>query len=406
MKLGIGLIGGMGRGPYIGKLFNETGDAEVRVVYDIDPASFDVGRDRFEAAGVKPRCTTNIDDLLTRADLDWIVVGTPDRTHYDVARQVIEAGKNVFIEKPMASTTAQADALCALARRHGVEVVVGCELRYSPSVQAIDRALRQGLIGAPVSAVLVHQEARGYTYFLRNFRKRCWGGVLMQKGIHYVDMVNGWADAAPVRVTATAAQSFFGGNPDAADAYCRDCADSATCRFAFGTVKSPTWRRSGPREKGEHAFDHCVFMPDSDTQDNMHIRVDYGNGLRVSYSAIYFAPVNRKEVWFWGAEGSLHAVLGGAAPFVEFTPFVGAMGEAAPERLPLESAVGGHGGGDARMVRALVDGTREGRPIRPDAVDGRQAVAVAEAAMRSMDSGMPETVQPAEADSPAGAHRK
>ena len=394
MKLGIGLIGGMGRGAYIGKLFNETGAADVRVVYDIDPASFDVGRDRFEAAGVKPRCTTDIDDLLGRADLDWVVVGTPDRTHYDMARQVIEAGRNVFIEKPMASTTAQADALCALARRHRVKVVVGCELRYSPPVQTVAEALCGGRIGTPVSAVFVHQEARGYTYFLRNFRKRCWGGVLMQKGIHYIDMLNGWADATPVRVMATGAQSFFGGNPDAADKYCRDCAESGTCAFGFDTVKSPTWRRSGPREKGEHAFDHCVFMPDSDTQDNMHVQIDYENGLRVSYSAIYFAPVNRKEVWFWGTEGSLHAVLDGSAPFVELTPCVGARREGVPQRLSMEEAVGGHGGGDERMIRALVDATREGRPTRPDAVDGRQAVAVAEAAMQSMDSGMPEAVPP------------
>ncbi|MCK5803960.1 MAG: Gfo/Idh/MocA family oxidoreductase [Lentisphaeria bacterium] len=394
MKLGIGLIGGMGRGAFVGQLFNETGEAEVRVVYDINPSSFDVGRERFETAGVTPVCTTDFNDLLSRDDLDWIVVGTPDRTHYELARQVVEAGKNVFIEKPMTSTTAEADELCILARKHGVQVVVGCELRYSPSVETVHQALQDGRIGTPVSAVFIHQEARGYTYFLRNFRKRCWGGVLMQKGIHYLDMINGWAESVPTRVTATGSQGFFGHRPEAADRYCRDCAEAETCPFAFHTVPSPTWRRSGPREKGEHAFDHCVFMPDSDTEDNMHIHIDYASGLRVSYSAIYFAPINRKEVWIWGGRGSLHAVLDGPEPFVEITPFVGAMKERQSERLHIESFDGGHGGGDIRMIRAIVDASRATRPIRPDAVDGRHGVAVAEYAMKSIISGLPEKIPP------------
>ena len=384
----------MGRGAYIGKLFNETGDAEVRLVMDLDPAAFEVGRERFETGGAKPRCTTDLGELLARDDLDWVVVGTPDRTHYDLARRVIESGKNVFIEKPMASDTVQADHICALARTHGVAVVVGCELRYSPPVQAVAQALRDGTVGTPVTAVFVHQEARGYTYFLRDFRKRCWGGVLMQKGIHYLDMINGWAAAAPVRVSATAGQGFFGGRSAAADRYCRDCPASDSCPFAFDTVRSPTWVKGGPRERGEHAFDHCVFMPDSDTEDNMHIHIEYASGLRVNYSAIYFAPVNRKEVWFWGTKGSLHAVLDGPAPFVEFTPFVGAMSEGQPQRLADVDSSGGHGGGDMRLVRAIVEGTRTGCHIHPDAVDGRDAVAVAEYTMRSIVSGTPEPIPP------------
>jgi predicted dehydrogenase len=391
-KLRIGLIGGMGRGAVVGRLFNETGDAEVSIVMDISAKAFNVGRERFETNGVRPRCTTDLGELLACDDLDWVVVGTPDRTHYELARRVIESGKNVFIEKPMTSNTAQADHLCALARTHGVDVVVGCELRYSPPVETVAYALRDGMIGTPVTAVFIHQEARGYTYFLRDFRKRCWGGVMMQKGIHYLDMINGWANAVPVRVTATAGQDFFGGRPEAADRYCRDCAEKRSCPFSFGTVTSPTWVKGGPREKGEHAFDHCVFMPDTDTEDNMHVHIDYASGLRVSYSAIYFAPVNRKEVWLWGTRGSLHAVLDGAEPLVEFTPFLGAMKQGAPERLPIESSSGGHGGGDERMVRAMIEASRNGAHVRPDVDDGRHAVAVAEYAMKSIRSGAPENI--------------
>jgi predicted dehydrogenase len=394
MRLGIGLIGAMGRGAYIGKLFNDTGDAEVRIVVDVDPAAFEVGCERFEAPGITPVRSTQLDDLLARNDLHWTVIGTPDRTHYELARQVIQSGKNVFIEKPMTSTLEQADELCALARRRNVRVVVGCELRYSPPVQAVGRALEQGLIGTPVSVVFVHQEARGYTYFLRNFRKQCWGGVLMQKGIHSIDMLNGWVDTAPQRVTASGRQAFFGGRDEADGRYCRDCDDRETCAFAFGTVPSPTWRKGGPRERGEHAFDHCVFMPDSDTQDTMHVCVEYEGGVHASYTAVYFAPVNRKEVWIWGTKGSIHAVLDGNEPYVETVPFVGQMREGTARRLPVERAAGGHGGGDGRMVRAIIDATRNGSCVRPDARDGRRGVAVARAAMQAMSTGMPQAIPP------------
>jgi len=76
-KLHIGIIGGMGRGPFIGQMFNQTGNAVVVAVADINPKSFDVGRERFGACGADPDLYSDVAELLKRDDLDWVVVGTP-----------------------------------------------------------------------------------------------------------------------------------------------------------------------------------------------------------------------------------------------------------------------------------------------------------------------------------------
>lgn len=389
-KLGIGVIGGMGRGAYIGQLFNESGRGEVLAVADTNPESFAVGRERYAKGGADPDLYTDVAEMLKRDDLDWIVVGTPDRTHFHLSEQAIRAGKNVFVEKPMTQTTEDADRLCELVETHGVKLTVGCELRYSPMVETFRSALREERIGRPVTGTFVDHVARGYSYYLRDHRKKQWGcGLLMQKGIHALDMMNDLIDSDPVRVYGMGGLDYFGGKDETAELYCRDCPDIDECVYSFKTISSETWKKGGPREKGEHAFDHCVFMPDTDAEDNMLLLVEYANGFRLSYTAVFFATRDSKEVCFWGKEGSLEGMMGKAGQSVTHTPYLGAMRQAEAEELPVADASGSHGGGDLRFVEAILEAEASGTPIRPNVWDGRAGVALAEAALKSIETGAP-----------------
>jgi predicted dehydrogenase len=312
-----------------------------------------------------------------------------------LARKAILADKNVFVEKPMTQTTEDADRLCELVQRQGVKLVVGCELRYSPMVETFRGALRQGMIGRPVIGTFVDHVARGYSYYLRDHRKKQWGGgLLLQKGIHGLDMMNDLIDSEPVRVHGIGGLDYFGKRPEAAGRYCRDCPDIKNCVYSFDTIGSPTWKKGGPREKGEHAFDHCAFMPDTDAEDNMHLLIEYRNGFRLSYTAVFFATRDSKEVCFWGTKGSLEGVMGRGAPSVRFTPHVGAMREAESVELPVADAGGSHGGGDSRFIQAILKAEETGARIRPDAWDGRAGVAVAEMGRRSIEGGQPVDIPP------------
>lgn len=390
-KLRVGLIGGMGRAPAVGRLFNETGRAEVVAVADLDPAAFEVGRERFATCGADPDLYTDVAEMLKRDDLDWVVIGTPDRTHSALARQVIEAGRNVFVEKPMTQTTAEADGLCGLVQASGVRLAVGFELRYSPVVQVFRRALRSGRIGRPVLGTFVDHVRMGYSFFLRDHRKKQWGrGLLMQKGIHSLDLMNDFADSDPARVSGSGGQDCFGGVPEAAGRHCRNCDQAATCPFSFGTVTSPTWRKGGPREMGEHAFDHCVHKPDSDAEDNMLLLVDYANGFRFTYAGVYFAPQYKRTWACWGTEGMLHACMGHDEAWVRCSRTDGRE-----EDIPLDApGAGGHGGGDALLVQAVIDATVHDHPLRPDVWDGRASVALAEYGQEAIETHQAATVPP------------
>lgn len=394
-KVRIGLIGAMGRGAMIGKLFNETGRAETVAVCDINPAAFETGKERFEAGGARPQRYTDAAEMLKRDDLDWVVIGTPDRTHHALGRQVILAGKNVFIEKPMTQTTAEANDICKLVARKRVKVVVGFELRYSPMAMTFRKAIAAGKIGRPIIGTLVDHLGRGYTYFLRDHRKKEWGrGLLMQKGVHQFDLANYWVDSDPVRVFASGGLDYFGRMKGSKNLYCRDCRKRKSCKFSFYTVPSDQWKKHGPREKGEHAFDHCVWMPDTDADDNMHVLVDYESGFRLTYTSVFFATTyNRHEVFFWGDEGSLHGIMDGKGSRVAFQP-IGGEKDRKIEELKIEVPVGTHGGGDRAFINAIVDAGFKDKFVGANEWDGRAATALAEFGLKSIETGKPYDIKP------------
>jgi UDP-2-acetamido-3-amino-2,3-dideoxy-glucuronate N-acetyltransferase len=90
--------------------------------------------------------TTNFADLL-QMPLDGVVIATPAPTHAQFAIQAIEAGKHVLVEKPLALTVEDAQAILAAARLHGVHVFVGHLVLYQQCVRAVLDHVRAGSIG-------------------------------------------------------------------------------------------------------------------------------------------------------------------------------------------------------------------------------------------------------------------
>ncbi len=100
-------------------------------------AAVDVVRERAEAAVASipgARAVTDLSDII--GDVDAVVVAVPTVGHLDVARQFIERGVHVLIEKPIATSVAEADQLVALAAKHGVTLAVGHSERFNPAMTA------------------------------------------------------------------------------------------------------------------------------------------------------------------------------------------------------------------------------------------------------------------------------
>ena len=94
-------------------------------------------------------------DLAKDPDVDLVVCCTRVDSHYATIRPSIEAGKNVFVEWPLASRAQEARELASLAQKHGVKTMVGLQGRLSPIIKSVKRLLDAGEVGQVLSSSVV-----------------------------------------------------------------------------------------------------------------------------------------------------------------------------------------------------------------------------------------------------------
>lgn len=93
---------------------------------------------------------TSLEEALDKAQFDAVVITTPTFTHRDLAVMAADAGKHVFLEKPMALNLAECDEITAAARRNGVVLQLGFMRRFSPEFVAAAERIQAGEIGQPM----------------------------------------------------------------------------------------------------------------------------------------------------------------------------------------------------------------------------------------------------------------
>jgi predicted dehydrogenase len=90
---------------------------------------------------------TDYRHLLNGSGLDAVVIATPVKSHYPLAKACLQAGKHIFLEKPMAFSSAECEELLDIAQRKGLIVMVGHTFLYSPAVRKIKEIVDAGDIG-------------------------------------------------------------------------------------------------------------------------------------------------------------------------------------------------------------------------------------------------------------------
>jgi predicted dehydrogenase len=125
----------------------------------------EVREDRLEQMEAKTRptsATTDYRQLLERKGIDAVYISaTPENLHFPMAREFLQAGKHVFLEKPIAVTLEEADELIALAKQKKVKFTIGYSQRFNPKYAYVRRCIREGTIGKPVSALVSRHITRG-----------------------------------------------------------------------------------------------------------------------------------------------------------------------------------------------------------------------------------------------------
>ncbi|HTM19212.1 MAG TPA: Gfo/Idh/MocA family oxidoreductase, partial [Kofleriaceae bacterium] len=111
-------------------------------IVDIDEAR----RTQVGAEYPQARVFDSVGAALDHGFRGW-VVATPARTHYEVARRLLDRGQNVLVEKPIAMVAAEAHDLCRRAREHGVTLMAGHVLLFHPAIRTMKQLIDSGKIG-------------------------------------------------------------------------------------------------------------------------------------------------------------------------------------------------------------------------------------------------------------------
>ncbi len=137
--VGVGLIGEQHADAYAG-----YGPAELVMVHDLNVDRAKTVADRLGCAA-----TSNLDDIAS-SDAEVVSVATPDHLHYEATMQMLEAGKHVVVEKPLATITREAQEMVRLADEKGLKFTINLGNRWNAGFQNIRDAVQAGEVGDPV----------------------------------------------------------------------------------------------------------------------------------------------------------------------------------------------------------------------------------------------------------------
>jgi predicted dehydrogenase len=195
----IGVVGLNYWGPNLVRNFNDI--ADLTWLCDLDEGQLQTIGARYPSA----RTTSSFNELLADDTLDAIVIATPVPTHYALAKQALEAGKHVFVEKPPAMRAVEMDELVTLAVEQDRVLMPGHLLLYHPGVLKVKDLIDAGELGD----VLCVYGNRVNLGIVRSNENALWS-----LGVHDLSVILYLLDEDPELVTAQGSASIHPGVED------------------------------------------------------------------------------------------------------------------------------------------------------------------------------------------------
>ena len=244
------------------------GRANIHGVYDPSPMSVEAAKNDFQR--FSPNGNLVVYDFVKDAchdpDVDGLIISTPNHTHLDILREAIRSGKHILLEKPMATTIADAHEILELTKNYSAVFRIGLQYRYKAIyAEAIHEALVRNAIGE-IKTISIIEHRVPFLDKVRQWNKfsKYSGGTLVEKCCHYFDLFNLFAGSRPAQVYAT----------------------------------------------GSQAVNFTEFEYDqerSDILDNAFVNVIYENDIRAHLNLCMFSPMFYEEIVLCGDGGRLKA---------------------------------------------------------------------------------------------------
>ncbi|GAB3794300.1 Gfo/Idh/MocA family oxidoreductase [Humibacter antri] len=374
-----------------------------------------------------------LERIIRDERVERVIVTSPDFTHAEYVSRALRAGARVVVEKPLTIDEAGSRRIVEAVRETDGDVVMTFNYRYAPRNSAFKRVIASGAIGRPLS---VHFEwvldtSHGADYFRRWHRQKAnSGGLLIHKASHHFDLVNWWISDVPSRVFASGGLRFYGsenwrarGGGERPERGTGASGDPFALDLAADEKLRDLYLRN--EQYDGYLRDKDVFDPGISIEDNLSLVVDYAGGPSMSYSLNAHSPWEGYRIAVNGTQGraELDVVersdvsLDGGGRIVDPSASSGhrpsavvdsrsaalrARGERillqrhweTPQEVEIPAGEGGHGGGDAILLRDVFVGRGERDTVdelgrAADYRDGIRAIAVGIAGNRSLATGLP-----------------
>jgi predicted dehydrogenase len=143
-------------------------------------------------------------DILNDPSIDLVSICTPPFCHAEITIDCLNAGKNVIVEKPMAASLEECDAMIAAAKKSGKILSVIAQNRFRDPIAGLKKVLDAQLIGKVVHAQVDSFWWRGHAYYdlwWRGTWEKEGGGCTLNHAVHHIDML-GWMLGLPHKVSA------------------------------------------------------------------------------------------------------------------------------------------------------------------------------------------------------------
>lgn len=401
--------------------------AELKALCDVNQSRMDFHNHHLESELKHPRVPTykaaDFDRMIAEQKPDTVIVTSLDRTHHQYICRAMELGCDVISEKPMTIDAAKCRQILETVKRTGRKLTVTFNYRYAPRNTKIKELLRDGLAGTILS---VHFEwlldtSHGADYFRRWHRdKRNSGGLMVHKSTHHFDLMNWWLDSTPETVFAMGDLRFYGkANAESrgvTEFYSRARGSEVAARdpFALKITPEDKWVKGlyydAEHEDGYYR-DQSVFSDGISIEDTMGVMVRYRNRTIMTYSLNAYCPWEGYRVCFNGTRGRLEfnvvesSYVSGRdddfnlpgmrelegrketlVPEILFQPLWGK-----PHVITYEANdLGGHGGGDVRLLNDLFRGVQDNRLGHAAGYrDGAYSILTGIAANKAFRTGLP-----------------
>ncbi|MBS1369379.1 MAG: Gfo/Idh/MocA family oxidoreductase [Lentisphaeria bacterium] len=367
----IGIIGTGGRGRHAYRAHRPDKGWEIATGADVSPEA----RKEFTEAFPDASAVADYREVLANPEISVVFIMAPDFLHEEMAVAALEAGKAVYLEKPMAITLEGCDRILETAMRTGSKLFVGHNMRYFPVVLKMKEVIDSGLIGEVQAGWCRHFINYGGDAYFRDWhseqKNTC--GLLLQKGAHDIDVMHWLMGSHTRRVVGMGMLSVY-------DRCARRPADVPGCA-KWSDAQYP------PLEQGG-------FSPVIDVEDHNMILMQLESGAQAVYMQCHYTPDAERNYTFIGTKGRVENIGDNGDCQVHVWTRRG------PRSTPdiiynLKPESGSHGGSDPMIIDNFLAFVRDGAPTNASPVAARDSVATGVCGHRSIRGGnMPQEIPP------------